>query len=299
MYYWLIRFAAAIVPRLPSRLLPPLSLLIGWIAWLSVPRLRRQAARNMLHVLGHETLKTRAGRRKLRRTVRGMFVNNVRNYLERFYLPRIPAATIAGNIQADGQEHLEAALARGKGVLLFSAHFGPFDYLSQWLAANGHEMIIPVEPLRDQRMLDLMLKLRCSHGINYLPLGNGSAMRAIMQALRKNQLVLITADRAVIGQSIEVPFFGAPAHLPAGPAMLAQRTGAALLGAFGWRVSGSRMAGEFVPVTLALPEEKQKDVDALQDGIVKAMERFIKEYPEQWVVFDPIWTDRATTTIEE
>ncbi|WP_376797005.1 lysophospholipid acyltransferase family protein [Thermogemmatispora sp.] len=291
--YLLFRLAAVIVPRLPRRWLPPLSVLLGWLAWAIAFKARRQATANMLHVLGPEIRTTRLGRRRLRRTVRQMFINNARNYLEGFCLPYVPVEEIVNNIIPGGEEHLAAALARGKGVLIVSAHFGPFDYLSQWLVARGYELVIPVEQLKDRRMLELMLNLRCSHGIKYLPVGNGTAMRAILRTLRQNQLVLITADRAVVGQSVEIPFFGAPARLPGGPAMLAQRTGAALVGAFGWRLEGTRMQGEFAPISLALPEEEQQNPEALMRSIVQVMERYIGAHPEQWLVFAPVWLDQT------
>nr|BBH94110.1 lipid A biosynthesis lauroyl acyltransferase [Thermogemmatispora argillosa] len=289
--YLLFRLAAVIVPRLPRRWLPALSVLLGWLAWMIAVKARRQATANMLHVLGPEVQATRLGRRRLRRTVRQMFINNVRNYLEGFCLPYVPVEEIVDNIIPGGEEHLAAALAQGKGVLIISAHFGPFDYLSQWLVARGYELVIPVEQLKDRRMLELMLNLRCSHGIKYLPVGNGTTMRAILRTLRQNQLVLITADRAVVGQSVEVPFFGAPARLPEGPALLAQRTGAALVGAFGWRLKGTRMQGEFTPISLALPEEERQNPNALMRSIVQVMERYIRAHPEQWLVFAPVWLD--------
>ena len=62
-------------------------------------------------------------------------------------------------------------------------------------------------------------------------------MRTIIKALRNNQIVLITADRAVEGESVEKLFFGEPARLPIGPVALSQRTGAALVGACGWYTS--------------------------------------------------------------
>jgi lauroyl/myristoyl acyltransferase len=296
--YILFRVAAVIVPRLPRSWIPALGLFFGWLAWLMAGRARKQATLNMLHVLGQEIRESRAGRRRLRRTVRQMFTNNVRNYLDGFRLPCTPAEEILGNIKSGGEEHLEAALARGKGVLIVSAHFGPFDYMSQWLAAKGYQLVIPVEQLKDRRLLELMLNLRSSHGIQYVPVGDGSAMRAILRALRQNQLVLITADRAVVGQSVEVPFFGAPARLPGGPATLAQRTGAVLVGAFGWRLRGTWrgtcMEGEFTPISLTLPEEEQQNPNALMKTIVQVMERYIKAHPEQWLVFAPVWSEEES-----
>ncbi|MBA2284087.1 MAG: hypothetical protein H0W02_01245 [Ktedonobacteraceae bacterium] len=289
--YRLFWLATILVPRLPRGFVRFLSRVIGWVAWMVVRKARRQAVINMAHVLGKDVLQTRAGRKRLRQSVRKMFQYSARNYLESFYLPTLPAEKVTQSMKIAGEEHLKAALAKGKGVLLFSAHVGPFEYLSQWLAINGYQLTIPAEPLKDQRMLDLMLKVRRSHGVEYVPLTGVSTVRSIMQSLRANKVVLLTSDRAIIGQSVDLPFFGAPARLPAGLAALAQRTGAALVGAFGWRTHGTQIEGEFVPLSLALSEEQQADTDILMRGIIETTERFIGAHPEQWVVFAPVWID--------
>ncbi len=302
--YYLLRLAASLIPRLPRRLVSWLGVVVAFIAWLFAGKARRQASENMLHVLGgqneqsREFLRTRAGRKRLRRVVRGMFRQNVSNYLDLFLLPSLKAETILQSMQVRGLEHLQQALADGKGVIFFSAHLGPFDYLIQWLAIQGYEVTIPVEHLADQRILELILRLRRSKGIQYVPLGGSAALRAMLQTLRKNQIVMITADRAVQGESALVPFFGAPARLPLGIAELAQRTGAPVLGGFGWRSERRqepRLNGEIVPVSSALPPEQRNQIEPLQQSIVSCMERFIGAHPDQWVVFSPVWAAEEAT----
>ena len=114
-------------------------------------------------------------------------------------------------------------------------------------------------------------------------------LRAIIAALRKNEIVLITGDRAVVGESVERAFFGEPARLPLGPVTLAQRTGALIVGAIGWREAQKRVGGQFFPVSLALPKEERSNADKLHARIVEVMEEAIKAHPEQWVVFSPVW----------
>ena len=288
--YNLFRLGTIVIPRLPRQFILALSLMAGTVAWLVAAKARKQAILNMIHVLGPEILSTRVGRRRLRRTVRAMFQNSMRNYLEVFYLPYERPETILRRMpDIRGIEHLEQALALGKGVILFSAHFGPFDYLAQWFSAQGYQLTIPVERLKDERMRKLMVSLRSSKGVNFVPLGGSAPMRTIIQALRNNQIVLITGDRAVQGESVEKPFFGTNARLPIGPVSLSLRTGTPLLGAFGWHASRTTIGGEFVPLTLQLPEEERKNADALMNGLIARMERIIQAHPEQWVVFSPIW----------
>ena len=294
--YYLFKIASVVIPRLPHWVVLPLANMIGLLAWLVARRARKQATANISHVLDTETLVTRAGRRQLRKTVRAMFQNNVRNYLEVFFLPYMQAETMLRHIDIDGLEHFEDALALGKGVILFTAHLGPFNYLVHWLSIKGYQSTIPVEHLQDQRMLDLMLKLRRSHGVHFVPLGGSAALRAIIQALRNNQVVVIPTDRAIQGESSEKPFFGETARLPIGPVSLAQRTGAALVGAFGWYSSSKRIAGQFVPLSLQLTEEDRANTDKLLCGMIERMERIIKAHPEQWAAFSPIWTSDFAQT---
>ena len=290
--YYPFRFATIVLPLLPRKLVIALANVIGWIAWLVASKARKQATSNILHVLDMRTLETRIGRRRLRRTVRGMFQQSARNWLEMCLLPSLQTETILRLIHVQGLEHIDAALAQGKGVILFSAHIGPFDYLVQLAAVKGYHVTIPVERLKDQRMLDLLLKLRCSHGVQFLPLGGSSPMRAIIQELKQNHIVLIAVDRAIQGQTVEVPFFGASALLPVGPVMLAQRTGAVLIGGFSWRVSDSDLRGECVPLSLSLPEEERMHTERVMRGIAEMMEHFIAAHPEQWAVFAPVWTGK-------
>ena len=294
---YLFRFATVVVPRLPHWFVLFLANSIGLVAWLIASKPRKQATANIRHVLGTQVLTTHAGRKRLQQIVRSMFQHSVRNYLETFSLLYSRPELILNRITDKGTENIEAALAKGKGLILFSAHLGPYDYLVQWLSLKGYKVIIPVERLKDQRMLDLMIKLRNSQGMQYIPLGGSGPLRSIIQALRNNQIVLITVDRAVEGESVVKPFFGEPARFPIGPVSLSLRTGAPLVGAFGSYVSSKLMIGEIVPLSLELTEDEQTNTDRLMCGVIEMMERFIKAHPEQWVVFSPVWiSDSAKTS---
>ena len=295
--YNLFKFASVVIPRLPRWFVFILADLAGLAALLIATKARKQATINMIHVLGKEVVETSTGRRRLRRTVLHMFQNNVHNYMDLFTLPYIPPEKILNSMDIEGVEHLEEALALGKGVILFSAHLGPFNYLAQWISIKGYQMTIPVEHLKNERALDLTLKLRSSKGVQFVPLGGSAPMRTIIKALRNNQIVLITADRAVEGESVEKLFFGEPARLPLGPVSLSHRTGAALVGACGWHTSRTRIGGRFVPLTLELTEEERVNTDTVMCALIERLEKYIKAHPEQWVVFSPVWiSDSAKTS---
>ena len=290
--YYLFRIAVRIVPQLPRWLWRPIAYIAGWIAWLVATKAREQALRNMLYMLGPQILRSNSGRRRLQRSVQAKFRYNVMNYLALFTIAARRPEQIISEITVDGREHLEAAIQLGKGVVIFAAHMGPFDYIMQWTGILGYDIIIPVERLKDQRMLDLITKLRSSHGIHILPLGGSAPMRVLLQGLRANKIVLLTADRAIEGQSKELSFFGAQASMPVGVAQLAQRTGATLVGAFSWYAPDGTIHGHFVPFA----QELYGREDTLQQGILAMLEQEISKHPEQWMAFGPIWTGRPSTT---
>ncbi|HEV2582993.1 MAG TPA: hypothetical protein VGT44_19190, partial [Ktedonobacteraceae bacterium] len=127
--------------------------------------------------------------------------------------------------------------------------------------------------------------------VNFAPLGGSAPLRAIIAALRKNEVVLITGDRAIVGESVERDFFGARTRLPSGPISLALRTGAMVVGAVGWYKRRGRIGGHFTPISLAMPEEERVNEERLHTKVVEMMEREIRCHPEQWLVFAPVWED--------
>jgi lauroyl/myristoyl acyltransferase len=87
--YYIFLWSARLLPRLPRWLVRSLPDLIGPLAWLVATPARRQATINARHVLGEDQVSTPAGRRRLRRVVRGMFRTSVSNYLEAFLAPQV------------------------------------------------------------------------------------------------------------------------------------------------------------------------------------------------------------------
>lgn len=281
--------------RLPRPLRNALSAVAGTVAWAVAAQPRRNVTENVRQVLGKSSRLPVASRWSEQFVVRRIFCRCVSNYLELFALPRLTKSEILGRIDVLGREHFEGAVDLGRGVIIASAHLGPFEYLPSWFPERGFEMTIPVEKIGNKEMLGLMLQARLSNGVTFVPLTGLAAVRTMVRTLRKGQIVLITSDRAVEGQSVNVNFFGAPAQLPVGPIDLSIMTGAPLVGGFGWS-NGGRDVIEFVPISLALPFEQRTNRDALKTAIVRELEKMIGTHIDEWVVFDRIWQQLAPDT---
>ena len=289
--YRVYTWVASVVPKLPRSLRRLAAVVIGNLAWGFARLARKSATANVIRVLGSSSgRRTLFDRVREQLIVRRIFCNCIDNYLELFALPARPREQVVAKMDVAGIEHLEEALSLGRGAVLFSAHLGPFEYLSSWFSAHGYEMVIPVENVRDERLLRLMVTLRQSHGVTFVPLSGPKAIRTMFDTLRRNQLVLITADRAVEGEEVVVDFFGAATALPSGPVDLSLKTGAPLVGAFGWRSAGGRVSAEFTRLTMALPHDQRRQPEALQAELVRQLERAISAHLEQWVVFEFVWT---------
>jgi lauroyl/myristoyl acyltransferase len=287
--YEILRRTPEIVAKIPYRLRLGLAVVTGSLAWVLSRTARRSVTSNVTRVFCQGVPRSLIQRIRIQKIVRQIFCSCAHNYLELFASLR--PMDIITKFDVQNVEFLEEALSHGAGVILFSAHLGPFEYSSSWLSAHGYQTVIPVERLADQRTLQLMLDFRRRNGVDFVPVGGPKAARRLFKALQRNQIVLITADRAIGGGSIVTDFFGAPAKLPIGPVDLSVRTGAPLVGGFGWRAEGGRVQVEFTRLSLALPSEQRQDKILLQAVLTRQLERVIREHIDQWVVFDSIWDE--------
>jgi KDO2-lipid IV(A) lauroyltransferase len=147
----------------------------------------------------------------------------------------------------------------------------------------------PMETIADPELQRLLRRARESGGVRTVDLS--LARRELRGALGRGEGVAIVADRDIAGGGTEVPFFGLPARLPVGPALLAVESGADLYMGAVWRVPGGRYRGRLVelahpPATLA----RRARVEALLADLARSFEDVIVEAPEQWwAAFQPIW----------
>ena len=117
-----------------------------------------------------------------------------------------------------GRKHLDAALAKGKGVLLLSAHLGNFFLVGCRIAVDGLPAFVLVNQPRDGRFAELMDEYRLEarqKTIHARP--RHAALRELTEVLRRNQVAVMIADEYRRGSGIEVPLFGKTVIARRGP----------------------------------------------------------------------------------
>lgn len=281
--YYLYRLAGLLLPLIPPRLGYWFFARLGDVIYHLSREARRNVRHNLRHVLGAE-----ASEASLEDTVRQVFRNQLKNYFDLFRLPHLRPDELAKVLTLQGWEYLEEALAAGRGVILVSGHCGNFDAVGQIMAFRSYKVIVVAEHLQPERLYQYISQLRESQGLQIIPVDG--ALKAIFKALRRNEMVALAADRDVTGSGIVVDFFGVPARLPDGYARLARRTGARIVVGFSVRrPDNTFLAYAEPPLEVEVTEDRERDVQAIVEKVVALLERYLRQHPEQWVMFQPIW----------
>lgn len=184
----------------------------------------------------------------------------------------------------DGLEHIEQAHAQGKGIVFLTPHLGCFEITAQayahQFAHTGRELTVLYRPAKKAWMADIVASARLRPGLQVAP-ATLAGVKTLVKALRNGQALGILPDQVPpAGLGVWAPFFGQPAYTMTLPAKLVAQTGARLMLAWGERLP--RGAGYRIHVQ-AFESPLPDDAVAASTMINQAMERLIKECPEQYL----------------
>lgn len=214
-----------------------------------------------------------------------------RYWAEAFRIGRLTRADLDAGMSWEGLEHIEAAVAAGKGCMVAMPHVGGFDWGGAWLAASGYEATVVAETLEPPELFTWFKSLREGFGLEVVGLDD-AAGTAILRRLRSNGLVGLVCDRDIAGTGAAVRMFGHETTIPAGPATLALRTGAAIVPAAVIFEDNGMHRGVIRP---ALHVERtgnlRDDIQRITQALADEFEHLIRLAPEQWHVLQANWPD--------
>lgn len=223
--------------------------------------------------------------------VRGAYSHFGRSLVEFMRLPKM-ALRLDEIITLHGEEHLQAAMAKGRGAIFLSAHIGCWEYGAALLASRGYPMNAIGAEQRDPRITDEIAHLRRSGGVKTV--GKGLDLRAAIDCLRKKEILAVLLDQDARDAGVVSPFLGQPASTPIGPIKLARK--------FGSPVVPVHIIRNPDGVTMTMTMEPAlegadgapfgEDVQHAADACNGAISRWIRETPGQWMWMYPRW---ATT----
>ena len=214
---------------------------------------------------------------------RDCFIYMAKSAIELMYLMNKPKV-LKERVKIVGVQHLDNALAKGKGVILVSAHFGNFPLLLGKLSLEGYKSAGIMRQMRDLKVENIFLKMRNRYGIKTIyAQPRNVCVNSTIESLRNNEAVFIPIDQNFGTAGIFVDFFGIKAATATGPVVLTQRTKAALLPCFIIR-QGDDMHNIVFEPEMALEEgtNSQETVLINIQKLTTIIESYIRRYPAEW-----------------
>lgn len=207
-------------------------------------------------------------------------------FLQILYLNRNNLDT---RVSVKGLEHYEKACREGKGVLLFTAHFGNWEMGNAALAILSKPPIFMARTLDSPFLEEITTSVRSRLGIGNIHKKN--VMSSILSQLRKGEVLKLLIDQnAAAREGVFVNFFGRPACATTGIALMAIHTGAAVLPVFTTRMPDGRYLTEIGP-RVDTVNTGNRDQDVLQNtqNYNTIIENHVRKYPGQWLWLHQRW----------
>ncbi|MEV5729341.1 phosphatidylinositol mannoside acyltransferase [Streptomyces pharetrae] len=215
----------------------------------------------------------------------------LRYWMESFRLPAWSAERVRAGVEVKDLHHLTDGLAAGKGVVLALPHLANWDLAGAWVTtALNIPFTTVAERLKPETLYDRFVAYRQGLGMEVLPHNGGSAFGTLARRLRDGGLVCLVADRDLSASGVKVRFFGDTARMPAGPALLAQQTGALLLPATLWYDDSPVMRGRVHP-PIEVPETgtRAEKTSVMTQALADAFAQGIADHPEDWHMLQRLW----------
>ncbi len=280
--------------RTGEYLLRTLVVSLGWlptaarpcIAWITdrgtylLLRGYRERMHDALRRTMSEELPTHAERHAV---VRAAWRNFTYAAVETFATLFMTKPELCARIEIKAEERLREALARRKGVIAISAHFGNFTMIGPRLVAQGYDFSVVIKLPREERSAALLNGYCTRAGVKVIPARpRRQSVAQIIRALRRNEIVMIVPDEFKT-TGVEVSFLGRQAPAPKGPVTIAQRTGATVLPVFMVRDARDRLTLHVKPeLRLVETEDREEDLRVNTSRFVGEIEKMVRQHPDQW-----------------
>ena len=201
-------------------------------------------------------------------------------------------AELGGLLDVRGEEIVQAALSRGKGVLILIAHFGNYDLMGLYASKLfGYPLTIITKTLKNAKLNALWWEMRRKAGVTEIPAHK--AYRPCVRALQQNGLVGFMLDQNRPNpQGVYVDFFGRLASTTPGLAFMSAQTGAPVVPVFMRRTPEGRHVLEVRPILEPPPDRKEETLLAFTAACTKIIEEEVRRFPAQWLWLHKRWKSR-------
>lgn len=193
------------------------------------------------------------------------------------------------HVEFDGEERVRAAHAKGRGVLLFTGHFGFWEINALVHALELSPMAVLARPLDNPLLHDLLERVRTTTGNSVIY--RRGAIRRVLRALAANQAVAVLIDQHMHADAVYVDFFNRPAATTSALAALAMKTGAPVVPVFALPLPGGRFRMVYEHPVEPPPTDAADAVRLFTQRCTDVLEMYVRRYPDLWLWMHRRWRD--------
>ncbi|MEV8037239.1 phosphatidylinositol mannoside acyltransferase [Streptomyces sp. NPDC086182] len=215
----------------------------------------------------------------------------LRYWMESFRLPAWSEERVRNGFEIEDVHRLTDGIASDRGLILALPHMANWDLAGAWVTTGLKTPFTTVaERLRPESLYDRFVAYREGLGMEVLPHSGGAAFATLARRLRDGGLICLVAERDLSASGVEVEFFGEATRMPAGPALLAQQTGAVLLPVTLWYDDSPVMRGRVHP-PVEVPESgtRAEKTSVMTQALADAFASGIADHPEDWHMLQRLW----------
>ncbi len=213
----------------------------------------------------------------------------MRYWCDTFRSPDWSKEKISDTVKVTREELLTGPMRDGRGVVIALPHAGNWDHAGAYFCAMGFPLVTVAEKLKPEALFNKFLEYRQNMGMEVLSTDSRS-MGTLMQRAREGSLIALVSDRDLSRNGVDVNFFGHPARMPAGAALLAIRTGIPLVTAF-VSYTGKGIHIEFTSVEIPEEGSDAERVDLVVQRCADLFAAGIASSPQDWHMLQRIWID--------
>ncbi|WP_044237771.1 lysophospholipid acyltransferase family protein [Flexithrix dorotheae] len=200
-------------------------------------------------------------------------------------------------VETEGWEHFENAFNKGKGVICVTCHMGAFEMLATNMVLRGYPASIVGTELSNKRIDDFVVNMRTSRGVEFIHRGKDTIK--LIKTLKRGEVVGMLIDQDTRVKSTFADFFGIPAYTPLGAALIALKTGAAVVPFAIRRLENDKHLISVKPeIEIVKSGDLDKDIDKYTQIFNENLEAFIRKDLTQWVWMHERWKTRPQDVAE-
>ena len=283
MLYYFYRVGYCLAKVLPIRVSYFIADVIAYLYYLCARKDIGELRANLKIVLGEGT-----DEKTIRKNIRAVFRNFARYLADFMKYSRFTEEYISKKIKLEGTEILDKCLSEGKGIIILAPHLGNWEMGAAVVASLGYPISAIVLEHKDKRINKFFMKRRTIHNLKLIPLG--MQLKKCFKTLKDNEILAIAGDRGYTSNGEYIDFFRKEAFMPKGAAFFSLKTGAPIVASALSREKGNTFKLVFDgPIRPEPTGDDESDIRNLMIRSLSKLEKYIREYPDQWYAFRKIW----------